>query len=90
MMFWALGQRNEAFYDSAKPESQHMAGGGVWNMICDSVELTDEQKKKVRIFLGQLMDVFSVRIYSSHESFFDCVIRVLSMCIIVYSIFPVH
>lgn len=42
MTIWSLQQEDE-FYDEKKNQAIH--GGGIWNMLCNALHLTEEQKK---------------------------------------------
>ncbi len=42
MTIWSLQQEDE-FYDETKNQAIH--GGGIWNMLCNALKLTEEQKK---------------------------------------------
>jgi len=44
MTLWSL-QQNDEFYDEKK--NQKTFGGGIWNILCSELELTEQQKKNL-------------------------------------------
>mmetsp|Transcript_6619 Transcript_6619/g.13406 ORF Transcript_6619/g.13406 Transcript_6619/m.13406 type:complete len:491 (-) Transcript_6619:123-1595(-) len=49
MTMWSL-QQNDEFYDEKK--NQKTFGGGIWNMLCSELELSDDQKRTLMSMRG--------------------------------------